>query len=361
MYRKTITRLTAAGAGLLLAVSGVWTGGAHAYSTNPSPAWTPGGPVHAVTVHGGTTYIGGTFGIAAVDATTGQLRWSVPTDGDVWALDVTADGSRLLAGGGFLTVDGQSRRRLVALSTAGGAVISPWRAAAAGVVRDIVIVNDVAYVAGQFASLNGVAKRSLGAVRTSDGVRVAEFTPSTDRIVYGLALHSGALVIAGNFTTVNGAARTGLASVSLGAGQLTPWAPARLCTSCSKFWDVATDGQRAYVAAGGQGANRLGAFSLTANKAVWNVPGNGDVQAVAVNAGLVYAGGHFRTFSGVARTQLAAVSASTGSLNPGFAPKMVESYPGVWAMVATPSALYVGGNFAGVNRRGNSPFFAIFR
>jgi len=87
---------------------------------------------------------------------------------------------------------------------------------------------------------------------------------------------------------------------------------------------------------------------------------DGDVQAVTVAGGLLYLGGHFRQFNRQPRAQLAAVVPVTGAVDPGFAPEMKASYPGVWALTASSDRLYAAGDFEGVVRRGRSPYFAVF-
>jgi hypothetical protein len=91
-------------------------------------------------------------------------------------------------------------------------------------------------------------------------------------------------------------------------------------------------------------------YAHATGKQLWSRGADGDVQAVAVsNDGLIYAGGHFElTFAGASRAQLAAVDAATGAVDK-FAPLMLgNAFPGVWALVAEPDALFVGGGHTGV-------------
>lgn len=354
-----------------------------AYDNVPTATvWEPDGPVHAILVSGDRVYLGGDFThltnpstgevvarghLAALDATTGDLvrTWSADADGGVRALAMSADGSQVLAGGAFLTVDGATRRRLVSLSPTDGAVLSPWKGSAAGVVRDLAVVGTTVYVAGAFKTLNGVADRGVGALQVSDGTRVSGFSASADATVYALTVVGPTLVLGGEFTSVTSGGttlpRNALASVSLDTGAVTSWKPPLLCARCGKVWDLTADAAQVYAAIG-RGGNRVAAFDAVTGAAHWSTRGNGDVQAVSLGFdGLLYVGGHFNTsFGGQDRRQLAAVDPLTGAVDPDFAPKMITSYPGVWALAATPAALWAGGHHTAVVCCGRSAYVARF-
>jgi len=215
--------------------------------------------------------------------------------------------------------------------------------------------------------LNGNGQRGLGKLFVDDGRLVAGFSAFTDAPVYGLAKHGSTLVAAGKFTTVNNQARASLASVDLVTGALSPWAPARMCTNCATYWDITVSGNTVFVASSGPGG-QVGAYDLATGAPQWRyVHTDGDVQAVTVSDGLLYIGGHFNQYVGSntlanERHQLAALNPATGALDPGFAPRMHNSYPGVWALAATASRLYVGGHFGGVGSptSNREPYFAMF-
>lgn len=350
-----------------------------AFDSQPLRGWEPDGPVHAIAVAGDTVYIGGSFtsltdpatgqtvprgGLAALDSATGELMpgWSASADGEVLALAVSEDGSQVVAGGKFRSVNGETRRRLVGLSAATGDLISPWRGRAAGAVQDLLVQGNRLYVGGAFSRLNGVRERGLGALQVSDGSHVDSFNAFVDDTVYALADGgAGRLLVAGRFSAVNGAPRGSLAAVSSTTGALTPWAPARLCSGCGTYWDVASDQTRVYVASSGPGG-RVAAIDVATKVRRWVTRADGDVQAVDVGTdGLLYIGGHFnQQVGGLPRHQLAAVKATTGAVDPDFAPRLFRPYPGVEVVKATANRLYAGGHFSGVGRRGKSPYFTLF-
>lgn len=326
--------------------------------------WVPDGPVHAVTASGERVFVGGTFtgGVVALDAETGALLWSGDADGDVRALAVSADGSHVIAGGTFTSIAGKTHRRLASLEVADGDVESTWRASAGGTVRDIVIRGDVAYFGGFFRRHNGLEQRGLGAVLVSTGRAVAAFDASTDANVYGVATDGSRLFVAGKFTQVSGLQRHSLASVTLATNAVDPWTPARACSRCNLYWDVVAGKDTVYVATRNDGA--VTAFGATSGARRWQVRANGDAQALALADGVLYAGGHFAEIGTPRepRSILAALNPATGVLARTFKPRFVTSWPGIWALEATSSRLYVGGHFtaAGPTPPRRYPYLAMF-
>ncbi len=373
---RSFSPATRIGTGVLATVvAAVLTAGpaSAVYPSEPAPqAWTPDGPVHAVLHAGNRTYVGGTFrqggGIAALNSSTGALIWSVATDGDVRALALSENGTRLFAGGGFVTVGGATHRRLVALSSSDGAVVGSWRPAANNTVRDLLVDGSRLYVGGKFTAMRGVRERGLGVLDTGSGQRVNAFSAFVDRHVYGLAKSGSNLIVAGRFTRINNTARSSLAAVRLSDGSLTGWSPARVCSTCNTYWDVAVDARNAYIGSSGPGG-WFGAYNLSTGARAWpSVHTDGDVQAVTVaDDGLVYIGGHFGQYVGSTsnvRSVLAAINSTTGAVERTFTPKVYSTYPGAWALTSSATTLYAAGNFTGVRvngRNNHEPYLASFR
>src|SRR5439155_730199 len=82
--------------------------------------WTPEGAVTSMLMNpdGSLLYVGGLFpgGYAALDPSTGALRWRGTANGDVRALALAPNGD-LLLGGAFTTVGGDTHRKLAAVNT----------------------------------------------------------------------------------------------------------------------------------------------------------------------------------------------------------------------------------------------------
>jgi hypothetical protein len=352
------------------------TAAAHSnYSQGPvSLPWHPAGAVHSSVSRAGVVYVGGKLdgvgGVAALDAGTGQLLWQLPADNDVRALALSDDGTRLYAGGGFTAINGQTRKHVAAINLADHSLVSGWKGRAAGMVRDLVVRGNTLYIAGKITTVDGVASRGMGAVDATTGVRDAGFALTADNDVLGLALAGTRLVISGSFTQVNGTPRASLASIDLTTNTLTGWAPARLCSDCTQYWDVQTDGTNAYVATSG---NAGGAFNLTSGQQPWRIiRGDGDFQAVWLPGdGKVYFGGHFgqEIWSGavkqnvVTASVVASVFISTGQIDTSWTPKIYNTYPGCWTFTSAGQKLWVGGDFGGeqVNGVNNKmPFLAAY-
>lgn len=375
-WTRRLAFLTAAASTLATVVG--FAAPAHAdYSTAPlTLGWNPAGPVHSSVSGNGVVYVGGkldgTGGIAAVDAATGNLLWQIPANGDVRALALSPDGSRLYVGGGFNTVDGVTHKHLLVVNTADHSIVSPWKGTASGMVRDLVLNGDTLFVGGTFAKLNGVAGKGLGAVNATTGVRDGAFNHFTDLDVEGLALTSSSLLVVGKFTQVDGQPRASLAAINLSDYSLSSWAPRRFCSGCDTYWDVQTDGTWAYVGASGGGGN-FAAISLTTGSQRWPfVHADGDIQAVwLAGDGKVYVGGHFgqsiyntsTSHNAVPVTVVAAVDLSTGQPVSTFTPKIYKTYPGCWTFTTTPGALWVGGDFTGELQNGSNnhkPYLAAY-
>lgn len=339
-----------------------------AYSPTPiGPAWSPAGPVHAVLAAGDRVYIGGAFtgGVAALDASTGALIKNYTLDGDVRALALAPNGTDVIAGGAFTHADGATHRKL-ALLHPDGTTDPGWKGSAGGTVRDIVVVGDTVYFGGLFTQHDGVTQGGLGAVNVSTGKVDTSFTTSTNAKVYALETNGLRLFIAGDFTAVDGQPRNSMASVTLLTRSLDTWNPSRACTNCNVYWDIVLDGPALFAASRNAGA--VTANDIVDGRKLWSKPttANGDAQALTVSDGDLYVGGHFvKIPSNTAKVPggiLAKLSEATGAVDTTFRPKFVTTYPGIWALDATSSHLYVGGAFtaAGPTPPPRYPYFAIF-
>lgn len=378
---KLTMRRMRAGSSLATAVAvvatvlGVAAPASASYSQEPiSLPWSPAGPVYSSISRGGVLYVGGaldgTGGIAALDASTGSLLWQLATDDSVRALALSADGRVLFAGGSFATIGGQTRSRLAAIELADHSLVAGWAGSSDGQVRDLAVRGNTLYLGGRIGAVDGAAAQGLAAVDATTGRRRAGFTVRANDAVFGLARSGHRLIVSGKFTRVDGKHRASLAAINLRRKRLTAWAPPRLCPTCSQYWDVKTDGTNAYVATSG---NAAGAYNLTSGSQVWpRIRADGDIQALALPGdGRLYFGGHFGQHvwsladpeNDVPATLVASVVLATGRIDAGWTPKLYQSYPGVWTLTPTSSALWVGGAFGGEQVNGSNnkrPFLAAY-
>jgi hypothetical protein len=147
---------------------------------------------------------------------------------------------RVYVGGTFSAVDGVTRGSLAAFTEAGGALDRSWRPAAEGRVRSLSVTSSRVYLGGDFHRVNG----------SRAAVRLAAVTASTGELVRGFRAQAPATVM-----------------------------------------DVAADERGVYTATGGPGGRAVG-YSPSGDVR-WTHLFDGDVQTIAVMAGITYVGGHF--------------------------------------------------------------------
>lgn len=334
------------------------------------------GVVYATTQVAGLTYIGGQF--ASVDGTprsnvaairtdgTLDPTWNPSTDGIVYALAASSDGSKVFLGGTFTTVGGTSHPRIAAVTPDTGALVPGWKTTAnTNAVRALAAdAGDRLYVGGNFGRIAGQAVPRLAAVSQASGAVDTAFVPNPNGTVRALALpDDGSRVYAGGgFSVIGGAARPGAAELDTASGSATSFAPTDGGVVISM--DVAPDGRLFF----GTTSNRTWAYDPADGGAPeYRVRTGGDVQAILAMEDEVYIGGHFNTLpeSKLNRLALASFLPENGTVtawNPG-----ANGPFGVWALGLTrtplspnePAALSIGGDFTrvgGLARRGYTRF-----
>ena len=376
--RRTVLLLAGMVAAMLLASGGV---AAYAATSGVPDAGTvqTDGQVSAILAAGGKIYLGGSFThvnglprnhLAAVDATTGQLTsWNPNANDAVCALAVSADGTRIYAGGPFTSVGGLSRARLAAINASDGAVDASWTPKADVAVRAIAVRGTKVYIGGKFTTINGQPRARLALVDATTGSLDPTFAPAANDWVRTLAVSAdGTRIYAGGqFTSVGGLSRAYLAALDPITG--TPdGAWAQPTTPNGPVFDLQESAGRLYAAEGGPGG-ALTAYDPSTGKSLWRKGADGDVQALAVLGSEVYVGGHFVSFSGYDRRMFAAVDATTGATDQGWAPSASGAdcssawspdpcIDWVWALEADPSIgrLYAGGDFRQVSGAAHAGF-----
>jgi PKD repeat protein len=192
------------------------------------------------------------------------------------------------------------RSHLAAVDNRTGALL-PWNPGANSSVYALAASADgsTVYVGGLFSTLDGATHKRIGAVSATTGSAMPSFSPSTDGKVYAIAVSGSTVYLGGTFSTVNGAARTRLATVS-NSGTLLPW-------------------------------------TAQPNDSVRSI-------TLSPDGGSVYVGGEFSSVNGLTREKyLTRLSPATAAFQPW------TTHPGypLWSVVATSTAVYVGGNGAG--------------
>jgi trimeric autotransporter adhesin len=189
-------------------------------------------------------------------------------------------------------------------------------------------------------------RRNLLAFRDVPGTTgaLSTFDPRVDGPVTALALGGSRLYLGGDFTRVGGAARGNLVAVDAESGAVSGFradvdAPVRALAASSST-----------VYAGGDFTlPRKGLIALEAGGGAvrpWKADTDAPVRALALTASQLIVGGDFTAIGGAARTHLAALAPSNGSVAP-WAPRVSPIALSPVRALATTAAggVVVGGDF----------------
>jgi hypothetical protein len=301
------------------------------------PSFNTGNVFAIIDDGAGGKFVGGSFtsvtcNVTSTTYTTGYERlvhllptgevdaaWSCPVGSvQVNALALDVANGVLYVGGSYSTIGGQTRADLAAVDAATGVVVSGWTCNVVGSLQALAldVANDRLYVGGQFTNIAGAspAKVNLAAVTASTGVVDAAWQCNTNGIVYRLEVDAAndRLYVGGNYSTIGGVSKGDLAAVTASTGVVV------------SGWTCSTSGV-AYV------------FAL----------------ALDVANDRLYVGGDFTIIGGVSKTDLAAVTASTGVVVSGFTCNTASGWINVLAVDGLNDRLYIGGTFSNIG--GASP------
>lgn len=330
------------------------------------------GIVQTVAYAGNTIYVGGDFTtvmvkgrkaaarshLAAIDAGSGTLLpWAPEADGRVTA--IATSGSAVYVAGDFGRIDGIRSDNLAQLDGASGDVVTAFKHSITGRPAALAVDGGRLYLGGSITKVDGSARTGLAAFNLATGLLDAKWKPTADDRVEAIAAYAGRIYIGGRFHKVNsvgGYAR--LAALHPSTGRtVTTFRPKAAVT----VYGIAAAATGVYSAHGGKGGT---VNAYTATGAVrWTATFDGDVQAVTMLGGTVYAGGHFdracrTTRTGPqgtcldgsdARVKLAALDVSAGTLKPWAAD--ANGVEGVLTMASSPAlgAITIGGAFTTIN------------
>ena len=364
------------------------------------------GTVQSIVSHGNSVYVGGTFTtirnypadasnisqayLFKFNVATGLIDQSFrPTlNGDVEGLALSSDGSSIFVGGGFTTINGQSRERLAKLNTSNGSVNQTFVANANNEVLDIALSDHGLIAGGRFRYVNDVNRERLVAVNPTTGAVVNSFDiPVTVGRFYSpyvaeleVSPDGDWLVITGNFKDVDGFERVLAAVITLSGSSpsVANWASDRF-TCTIRGLDISPDSSWFVINTTGsyQGPDELcdttsrwefpPAMTGTGLEPTWeNHTGGDTVWAAEITESVIYVGGHQRWENNpypspggdddgpgsVERPGIAALDPLSGvplSWNPGR-----DRGRGVEAFLATDDYLFVGSDtvlFADVVRQ----------
>ncbi len=327
--------------------------------------WGASGAVKAQLILGNTLYIGGSFTnvvspdglttvarrhLAAIDLTTGDLLpWAPSANGSVEA--IVTDGTNLIIGGSFTTIDGAPSSRLAALDTSG--TLLPWATGADATVLALHVRGSIVYVGGKFTTLGGQPRGYLGAVTTS-GELLDWTAPANDRVKAITTMAIGDVVIGGYFTEVNAASADHIERLDATTGATLSWS---YPSSAEVVGLITGPDDNVYAAIAGSGGK---VRSWTSDGHLrWTVYTDGDVNAIAYYGDQVIAGGHWIYMNSGATyvPRLAAFDPATGAIDLSWTPKPSKQ---VWSFATDGTNLAVGGVFTRISK-GSYRRVAVYR
>ena len=380
---------------LALALPGTANAASGVVSGAPAPSWQTNGTVYALAAANGAIYVGGNFTsvrppdalpgtnevprnrLAAFDAATGDLLpFNPDLDNTVYALAASPDGSRVFAGGDFMSVGGVSVRRVAAFNTSTGAMITSWKPKPTSRVAALDASGDTLYMGGQFQSINSQPRVRLAAVDIATGA-LTPWAPSAGIDVQAISASKDGqkVYVGGRFDVLNGSPTNGIAALtpSPTVGTKLPFSaelaiPPETPACDSVVKDLTVDDTTLYVANEGEGGGCFDgtmAANISDGSLKWKNTCLGATQSVAVVGNFVYKGSHAHDCSSVpggfgetgpgGKYHLQAQFPDTGLLGPWY-PSTNGMPLGPRVMATDGSTLFVGGDFTYVNSRKQQGF-----
>lgn len=343
-----------------------------ASAAGSATSWNPnilGGGVSNIVIAAGVAYVGGSFtnvaglaraGLAAIDLTSGlPTSWEPGPNANVNAMILAGD--ILYAGGAFTNMGGTERRLIAALDRSSGATLPAVTAGSdldlgvAPAVLTMSVADNQLFLGGSFASIGGVLRSRIAALRNTSG-EATTWNPSADSTVTTLAFGDNTIYAGGTFTNIGGQIRNRLAALSATTGEALSWHPDVRGRAGVAVLTLALSTNVLYVGGtlttnvGGLPRTNLFAVSLSDGQPTnWNPPTfrtstAGAVNTIFYDGSSLVVGGDFTSMNGQTRTNLAAISATTTTVEP-WNPNPNNI---VTAAVATGNTVYVGGTFTSI-------------
>ncbi|WP_460842283.1 LamG-like jellyroll fold domain-containing protein, partial [Nocardioides marmoraquaticus] len=242
--------------------------------------------------------------LLAYDIRTGVLDTSfAPTlNGKVNDLAASPDGTKLVAGGTFTNVNGQSRNRVAVFNLPSGALSSINTGTDASV-QSVAASNSAIYVGGIFSRLGSTARSRIGAFSSTSGTVTGFAVPVDNGRVHSIVVSPDAsqVVLSGNFTSVGGSDNPGYglyrADAATGAGLPLPVnSQVRDAGAESAILKLASDSTSFYGVGYhfGRAGNTEGMFQASwADGSLVNMEDcHGDTYDVAAVGDVVYSASH---------------------------------------------------------------------
>jgi hypothetical protein len=280
---------------------------------------------------------------------------------NVYTIAVQTSTNTIFIGGDFSAVGGLQRIRLAAISTASSGVTLAWNADTniPGYIYKILLSDNTLFVGGYFTSIKGTARNSIAALNTTNGNVITGWNANlgTSSTIYTLAVSGTTLYIGGYINQVNLNDRFGIAAVTVATGSLLNWNP----HPNGEVMSIAINSNTVFAVGYFSIMKPITPGSaIIFNEATgerWPYPivvnDGGEIYTMAVLGNTVYIGGAFNTVNGSNRKNLAAFNLSTGALL-SWAPVVngtTATFDNtiVRSMKTKDNLVYIGGTFLNVN------------
>lgn len=341
---------------LLLSVAAA---GAMLFDTNPDLfEGTDGtGMVRTLASDEAGVYVGGSFTsyegtaqpyLASVDPDTGAVRtqFAPQLDGTVEALQLSADGLVLYAGGSFRNANGLARRGVVALDPVTGQTLPGFDVRLSGTVHDLYLDGDDLYLAGGFWWIADSARDDFARVDALTGELDPLFAPQAGGgFAYAIrpAPDGTHLYVGGTFSTINNVPGTEAVAMVRKSDGVVNSAFDSPNTYPVFALQVDTDRNRVLAAVGGPGG-RAQIYDATSGALLTSIYADGDVQDVLISGGDYYFAGHFwEEFGNTTPIFVARVDGESLQPDPDWRVDLRSNGLGAWTLMEHDHQLYVGG------------------
>lgn len=243
--------------------------------------------------------------ILSYDVVTGVIstKFAPLVNGQVRAVAVSADGTRVFIGGSFTAIGTIGRQHLAELDATTGAVISTFNPAPNNVVSSLTLRGTTLYLGGAFTALGRTARPHVAAVYVTSGAIKPLVATVAGGDVNALAVSpdSNKLIIGGTFTSVRGSTNPGygLAAIDARSGALLHWSSNSVVRDGgvnAGITSLTADSTGLYGSGFvyGSGGDLEGTFRAdwTTGALTWLEDCHGDSYSTAVTATAEYVAGH---------------------------------------------------------------------
>lgn len=321
--------------------------------------------------------------IAAYNLTTGALSPTFnpsPNGTEVNTIESTSGGEAIYVGGQFDNIAGVNRTNLAKLDVTSGAADPAFNATTDSFVKEITLTPDNSrlLVGGGFGKVNGETRSKLASLDPVTGQVHSDFqigltVPSNQQSggalrAMSLSPDGSRLMVIGDFRLVGGLDRPLMGQIDLTTSppSVSSWRTRLYDRPCSqgnigqmRDVDISPDGQTVYVVSSGHffypACDAANAFPMSGGgniKPLWIKKVGDTLETVTSTRDTVYIGGHFRYLENETQTedrfQVGALDARTGEgLN--WAPN-ADGFRGVLTLESKAAGIFIGTDGDSVNQ-----------